>query len=109
MSKLREQTFVLELTGDAADPMVLDEPVEVDAINPDILRAEQLAPQLGIKVEAAAVSFMTLVAYCACKRLGLYTGPDPRQFLYEDCVELVMAKKARPVDPTAPAAGTGSP
>lgn len=104
---LRRQTFTLELEGVESIP---DGTVEIECINPDYLRAEQLAPKLRIDPKKSRQTFATLLAYCACKRLGIFTG-DAREFLYERCVaiEAPKPKDAEPVDPTAPEAGTGSP
>lgn len=92
----------------------IDDVVEVEAINPDYIRVEAEGPRLGLPTKAKAHpnTYMTMVAWAACRRLKLYDG-SLQDFLYRDCLGTDFPKDddegAADVPPTNGAVGTDSP
>lgn len=92
MPKLKRQILTVRIAG-------RDDPVTVEAINPDYLRVERDGPRRDVPANPkdAPMTYMTAVAWAACKRLKLYDG-DLGTFLLSDCTDLEIAGKK--LDPT---------
>lgn len=108
-SALTRQTLDVHM----ADGRVLS----VQAANPDYIRWELTAAKERwpiIETDAAGnaqvrapILYMTFLAWAALTRTGQYSGKWS-DFQTTDCVQVVAAEDAEPVDPTQPEPDSGS-
>lgn len=99
-------TLLVTLAGtDPADDSTVH---EVTILNPDRLRAEQMAVKLRVPaMKDAPLTHMTLWAWAALKRTG-HTAADAATFLNDLCLDVDKARDEA-VDPTQPGPDTTSP
>lgn len=85
-----------------------EEPLEVQAINPDLIRFETEQQKRGLRSsEDAPLTWMTFLAWAALTREGRYTK-DWQEFKLTDCLQLDMPDADETVDPTQQRADSDS-